>query len=238
MTGSAVISLFLLLMTGLVLAFCQAQLISLIAQIRRIRRAPVGNVSLLPATGPAALDGTAHGATLTSPFTGVPCVFWNIEIQEYRSTGRSGSWRIILNRSSDAPLLLDDGTGRVQVDPSGATLTLFDRWSTQQRFFGSLNRATLDTLEHLNVKTRTWLGTNRVLRIYERHIRDGERVFVLGTLARVGEQSVLISAPKTPLLLSDRDRATLKQHLSIRVLGLISLPVLLLLLLVAINMFA
>ena len=125
--------------------------------------------------------------------------------------------------------MLDDGTSRVQIEPADAALFLHDRFTAQQGLFGGLNQNTLDTLERLGVPTRTWLGTTRRLRIRERQIRHGERIFALGEIARPGAQAALVSTPTAPLLLGDRAAADLARTLHLRILGVLALPLILLL---------
>jgi hypothetical protein len=237
MTNQLGVPAFVLLIAALALAFLLSRLLRLLAQFRRIQRIPVSTVALLPGSGQAAVTGNASGAQLSSPFAAIPCVFWSIEVQEYRSNGRSGSWRTVLARTSDAPLVLDDGTGRVQIEPAGAALFLQDRFAAQQGMFGGLNQNTLDALERLGVRTRTWLSTSRRLRIRERQIRHGERVFALGEIARASAQAALASTPDAPLLLSDRDAPALARDLTMRMLGLLALPLLLLLAALLIGVF-
>ena len=229
MTNQLSVPVFVLLIAALALAFLLSRLLRLLAQFRRIQRIPVSAIALLPGSGQAAVTGNASGEHLSSPFAAMPCVFWSIEVQEYRSNGRSGSWRTVLARTSHAPLLLDDGTGEVQIEAAGAALFLQDRFTAQQGMFGGLNQSTLDALEHLGVRTRTWIGTTRRLRIRERQIRHGERVFALGEIARPGAQAALVSTPDAPLLLGDRDAPALIHMLTLRLLGVLALPLILVL---------
>lgn len=238
MTTNFALPVFVLLIAALALAFLLSRLLRLLAQYRRLQRVPVSTVALLPGSGQAAVAGSVSGEHLSSPFAAMPCAFWSIEVQEYRSTGRSGSWRTVLAHTSDAPLLLDDGTGWVQIEPAGAALFLQDRFSMQQGLFGGLNQSTLDALERLGVSTRTWLGTTRHLRIRERQIRHGERVFALGEAAWHGAQAALVSTPDAPLLLGDRDAPALTHVLTMHMLRVLALPVILVLAALLIGLLA
>ncbi|MGC2030052.1 MAG: GIDE domain-containing protein [Steroidobacteraceae bacterium] len=80
----------------------------------RIRSAAQGYVEL-----------SGHGvmppnAANKGPLTAIPCTWWRYKIEERSGAGRSDSWATIDSGTSEAPFLLDDGTGRCLVDPRGA----------------------------------------------------------------------------------------------------------------------
>ena len=64
--------------------------------------------------------GQTAEAQLSAPLTGTPCLWWRYRIEEYRSSGKSRSWRTLESGSSEAWLRLSDGTGDCLIDPRGA----------------------------------------------------------------------------------------------------------------------
>jgi hypothetical protein len=58
------------------------------------------------------------GQRIAGPLTCRPCIWWRYEIHD-RSRGADGP-RTVAREASEAPFLLDDGTGRCIVDPRGA----------------------------------------------------------------------------------------------------------------------
>jgi E3 ubiquitin ligase len=75
----------------------------------RVRSAAQGYVEL-----------TGHGVmlpdkTLLAPLTRKPCTWWHYSIEDTKSKSRA-----VDRASSEAPFLLDDGTGRCLIDPRGA----------------------------------------------------------------------------------------------------------------------
>ena len=80
----------------------------------RIRSAAQGYVEL---SGHGVMPPNAENK---GPLTGIPCTWWRYKIEERSRTGRSRSWSTIESGTSEAPFLLDDGTGRCLVDPRGA----------------------------------------------------------------------------------------------------------------------
>jgi hypothetical protein len=79
----------------------------------RVRSAAQGYVELI-----------GHGlmpadVTNDAPLTHKPCVWWRYKIEQ-RKGGRSNDWNTIDEGISEAPFILDDGTGQCLVDPRGA----------------------------------------------------------------------------------------------------------------------
>lgn len=193
-----------------------------IGQIMRIRRVPTAPVGMLPDTGPAEVFGRAAGETHASPIGQAACLFWQVEVQEYRSSGKSGHWATIVRQASTEPFEIDDGTGRIAVLPSGAELTLVDDLRASRGLFGTMTDEMLESLERIGVATRGFLGFQRRLRVFERHITPDEQVYALGYVERIGGRPLLRSIPDAPLLLADRSEKDLLLSLYTRV-GLIAL---------------
>lgn len=55
--------------------------------------------------------------TLDAPFTGDDCLVRTWMIEEWEETDDSSSWRTIAEDVAAVPFVVDDGTGRVRVDP-------------------------------------------------------------------------------------------------------------------------
>ena len=201
----------------LLLAFSTIMLLRPIGQILRIRRAPTTPVGLLPDSGPAEVFGRAAGDTRSSPLAQAPCLFWQVEVQEYRSNGKSGHWATIYRQASTEPFAIDDGTGSVDMFPEGASLTLVDDVRATRGLFGNMSDDMLAALERMGVRTTGFLGFGRRLRVFERRLEPGEQVYALGYVERIGGRPVLRSIPDAPLLLADRSENDLLSALYARV---------------------
>jgi hypothetical protein len=77
----------------------------------RVRSAAQGYVEL------SGLGLPAPGAKNKGPLSGIPCVWWRYRIEPRRRNDRS---RLPVGDTSEAPFLLDDGTGQCLIDPRGA----------------------------------------------------------------------------------------------------------------------
>lgn len=62
------------------------------------------------------------GASVQGPLTGKPCLWWRYRIEQYQSSGKKRSWRVIDSGTCDTWLRLADGTGECLIDPRGAQI--------------------------------------------------------------------------------------------------------------------
>ncbi|MBA1265672.1 GIDE domain-containing protein [Stutzerimonas stutzeri] len=139
----------------------------------RIRSAAQGYVEL---TG--ILYELAEAPGLLAPLTGSPCLWWRYRIEEYRSNGKNGSWRVIERGSSEQPLRLADATGECLIDPRGAEVlpARRQRWSGSQRHPGGLPPTGL----------LAWLAGSRRYRYTEERLHAGEPLYAIGDFRTAG----------------------------------------------------
>lgn len=191
-----------------------------IVDIRRLRGAVAQPIGALPSAGPAKVAGRASGSALLSPIAEAHCVLWQIEVQEYRNSGKSGRWVTVYKQTSQPPITIDDGTGRVWAIPDGAKLVLQDDLQAGRGLFERMSPSVEAAIERLGVPLRGWLGFARTLRVRERRITAGEQVFALGLVEPAAGQLRLCSTGGAPLILADRAEQELLWSLYRRV-GLI-----------------
>jgi len=117
---------------------------------------------------------------LTSPFGGLPCVFYSYRVEERTGTDKNARWNTIVNGTSDQPFFVRDATGRVLVVPDGATLVLPDERIIRTNWQRELPPLALAGLRRLGIATQGWMG-NKTLRCRESLILPQESLYVLGT---------------------------------------------------------
>jgi hypothetical protein len=96
---------------------------------RVLTRDPLSVRDLSMQDGPIEVKGTAiaeDDQTVESPFTETACLAYEYEAQELKSSGQSSYWETLDEGSQSVPFILEDESGRVRVDPAGATLELED----------------------------------------------------------------------------------------------------------------
>lgn len=200
---------FLLLILLAVLAAFGFILLQPIRQIIRLRRVPTLPIGVLPHRGQVEAVGRASGSIVLSPSSDTPCVLWQVEVQEYRGSGKSGHWVTILKRTSSQPIEIADGTERVWTVPSDAELVLNDDLRAAHGLFGTMTPQIEAAVERMGVPLRSAMGFKRSVRVHERRIVPGEPIFALGLAEEAAGQLRLCSTHDAPLILSDRSEQAL-----------------------------
>ena len=132
------------------------------------------------ALGAAELEGVARPKDpLVAPVSGLPCVWYRYRIERESHTGDRREWTTVASGdSADWPFYLEDETGRVRVDPKGATAEIPNQiHETDPEISGPL--ASLLT-DHGIDCTAGWLGNRSRLRVSEARVDPGARLVVYG----------------------------------------------------------
>ncbi len=172
---------------------------------RRRRRQAIAAVETTDALrvtpGPAEVYGEAVPAEspLRAPFTDEDCVLAEWEIEEWEESGDHSSWRTEGSGTLAAPFHVDDGTGRVLVQPEAATVDLSGPRETVEvgvdetppepiRSFIELE-ATPGEPDEALIGALDWGTQVGDRRYHQRVLRPGEAAFVHGTATRAGAES-------------------------------------------------
>jgi hypothetical protein len=150
------------------------------------------------------LEGVARpmgDAPLTAPLTHLPCCWYRYRVEELQTVyGARGEtrrrWKTIDYGASTDTFWLDDGTGRVAIDPEGADLRVRhkDVWRGASR---------LTAINAPSSILRPLASSNLSYRFTEERINPGDPLYALGLLKNLG---VDVNAP-TP---EDRMREILR----------------------------
>jgi Zn-finger nucleic acid-binding protein len=138
-----------------------------------IRSLAVGLVEISGQTEP-------EESLLSSPFSGVPCVFFSYGVEEHVGSGKHARWETIVTGTSEEPFYVSDTTGRVLVVPLGAELILPDERTYRNDWLEDLPATTITGLNRLGISAERWSG-RKTLRCRESFIQPEESVYVLGT---------------------------------------------------------
>lgn len=116
--------------------FCLWRTRSTFLRARLIADLPTSRVRSA-SQGLAELSGLARraGEVLTAPLSGRPCLWWRYRIERHQSSGRNRSWTTVERGASEAPLLLDDGSGHCLLLPDHGEVQSHrvKRWTGHQR---------------------------------------------------------------------------------------------------------
>jgi hypothetical protein len=140
----------------------------------KIRSASLGLVEV---------SGLAVGRyTLPAPITGRPCYYYRTTAWQSKPSGKSNQWEKVADESLHLPFFLDDNTGKVLIDPTGAEMDIHrdfhEEYGTSLLSFHTEVPPAVDAF-----LTRHGVGGGRKFRIEEYCIKPKNALFILGTLA-------------------------------------------------------
>ena len=141
------------------------------------------------------VSGTPAGPqTLTAPITGDPCYYYRVQAWQRVESESKREWVAVLDESLSVPFFLDDGTGRVLIDPQGAHMDVHRNFSDEVS--ASALRSPNLVPEHLRnfLATRGLVPSERI-KLDERIIPQGFPLFVFGTLGENTAMSTWIPRP-------------------------------------------
>jgi len=141
---------------------------SVLRRKRLLENIPTSRIRSV-AMGFAELAGRAKVRTpLAAPFSQIPCVYFRYLVEEERQRSKGGREWVTVDRGvSSEPFYLQDETGALLVDPSGAETVL-------QRSFQTFERG------------QGWFGRRK--RYSEWWIVSGQKIFVAGTVRRIRDE--------------------------------------------------
>ncbi|HME73563.1 MAG TPA: GIDE domain-containing protein [Myxococcota bacterium] len=146
---------------------------------RAIEDTPTAKVRSV-ALGAAELEGIARPKDpLVAPVSGVPCAWYRYRIERETHSGDRREWTTVASGdSADWPFYLEDETGRVRVDPKGATAEIPNQiHETDPEISAPLAQLLTD---HGIDCTSGWIGNRSRLRVSEARIDPGARLYVYG----------------------------------------------------------
>lgn len=121
---------------------------------------------------------------LIAPYSNRPCVFYKIQIQQNKKSGKNNYWKTIVNEQKVQDFLLERNSDYVLVEPKEnpknyKSYLVIDKKTTS----GTFNKPTpafLKVLEKYNIKNKGYFGQNKSLRYTEAVIEIGEEITVAG----------------------------------------------------------
>lgn len=135
------------------------------------------------AMGLVEISGLACGpSTIPAPISGLSCFFHHSIAWEWRREGRGNQWVKVAEETAHVPFFLEDGTGRVLIDPQGAEMSIHQDFSDE--FSQSLFSSSLDVPVNIaSFLSRHGVSGTKKIKIQEYCIKPKNALFVLGTLA-------------------------------------------------------
>lgn len=155
---------------------------------RLIQNTPTAKIRSM-AMGLVEVNGAVEErSTVSAPFSGRPCVHWEVEIAV--RNGRRRSWSTVHRNSSGNPFFLRDETGIALVYPQGAQSKI--TFAVEETCAGIMLPDCYSQYLKEQHLTASALWRLSEMRFRERVLEAGQRVYVLGT-AMPRAQSLAVS---------------------------------------------
>ncbi|ACY13699.1 hypothetical protein [Haliangium ochraceum] len=131
---------------------------------------------------------------LTAPLTGRQCALYVAVVEEYRSSGRSGSWHEVIREEAGQDFVLDDGSGTALIRHRGADTVIVKDAHFRS---GTFKDATpgLEAFLARHGESSTGMIFNRALRYREGILEAGEQVAVCGRGVREPDPDARTPSP-------------------------------------------
>jgi len=152
-------------------------------------------------------EAIPKGDYFKSPFSGRECTFYTYTIEE--DSGGKGSWLSLKEGCSDSPFFVEDGTGKIEVDPKDAEVKVENTKTFEVRSKDETPPRIKEFLSEINIPEKTpSLILGPIRDYYDRRyteciIEEGEKVFVTGTA--VPKEGVLSERHEDTLFIKKGD---------------------------------
>jgi hypothetical protein len=170
-----------------------------------------------------------HDPTV-SPLSKADCAYWRIHAEYYRP-GRRGGWMEMFFRDSSKPFYLEDETGKMLVDPTGADIDIprdkfCEGYISGRGELGMghtpMPAEALEFINGLDIGGKAIFMSRQYenVRISEYHIAEGDPLFVLGSAepqagAATGIRDIIVKKGRDKLLyISDTGERKVVQKFS------------------------
>lgn len=132
--------------------------------------------------GMVEVNGLAVGPyTMNAPVTGRACYYYRTQVWEWKQQGKNKQWVQAAAECQHVPFFVDDNTGRLLVDPTGADLDL--HCDFKEEFNGSFFSHDDAPASVMQFLSRHGVGTINKIKVEEYCIKPKNSLFILGTLA-------------------------------------------------------
>jgi len=181
-----------LIVIGLVVAIAVAAILLNPRRLhmKGIRALPTTPIAQIASGTRGRIVGKARRAehVLEAPFSGRPCFYWFVEVEEWKSIDGHSNWHHLFTQDQRVPLLIvEDDTGRAAIDMTHASVTVDTAVQATEKDPPPNSAAGKFMTQYAGVRGTFAEFLSRKLRFKEGVIADGDDVAALGHAARVRE---------------------------------------------------
>ena len=117
---------------------------------------------------------------IRGPFSNEECIVCRVVIQEYERWSKYRRWHTVKDIILFTKFMVEDETGKVQVEPRQATLDIPVSFKNSSGWGSDPPNHTIEFLKKNNLNFEGFLGMNKSLRYLEYSIKPGDNIYVLG----------------------------------------------------------
>ena len=119
---------------------------------------------------------------LSGPFSQKDCVYYRYIIERYETNRKGGgSWRTVQSGNESVPFSLQDASGSVLVDPTGAEIDIAETITLRSQFGVDPPKHVQVFLQKKGVSFEGFLGANQTMRYKEYALFPQQKVYIMGT---------------------------------------------------------
>ena len=123
---------------------------------------------------------TTNAPLIHGPFSNEECIVCRVVIQEYNSWSKYNKWRTIKDVILSTEFMVEDETGKVQVEPREATLDIPISYENNSGWGKSPPKHAIEFLKNHNISSGGISLSFHSRRFLEYTIKPGDNVYVLG----------------------------------------------------------
>jgi hypothetical protein len=117
---------------------------------------------------------------MNAPYSRRPCIWYRYRVERRKD---DGGWEVVESGTSSETFMLDDGTGRVVIDPEGAEVTVKVKQTWTTRSGGVASAESMRFARRLGVPNAL---DGDLYRHTEERLLPGKRLYVLGLMRNLG----------------------------------------------------
>lgn len=148
---------------------------------------PPASLATLAEGTPGLITGTIEatgGSLLAAPLTGLPCVYWAIDVGEFEGGLTPAPYRGLGTAHDVIPFLLRDDDGhRALVEPRNVRIFVLARRHQESAAVFDATKEQRELLQRFGLLERNWFNTSR-MKYHEAILVPGDRITLAGAGTR------------------------------------------------------
>ena len=157
-------------------------------------------------------DIDTESENIESPLSQIECVWYALIIKERVKRGKKRKWITRATSENFKKCILDDGTGKCEIDLSEINFDLGTQYQGGSGTFDDPTDQERNALQRVGIDPNTLFGFNRTFKYEEYILRQGDSLYILGNCEELYESKyeVLIKGTKDePIFISDKSESEL-----------------------------